>query len=76
MFMTDDQQQLEELGIDQDFTHQNTDIRMIDFYVINYLYPSSNNKYTIIGSNGTTFCCPKTVSYIKELINQKESECK
>ena len=70
MFMTYEQEQLEDLGIDQDFTDENTEIRMIELYNINFVYPSSSKGYTLIGSNGSTFCCPKSVSHVKELINQ------
>lgn len=74
MFMTEDQETLEDLGIDQDFTGENTDIRMIEFFNINFIYPSGNKKYTIIGANGETLCCPKTVKEVSQLINQKLSK--
>jgi len=60
---------------DQDFTGENTDIRMIEFFNINFIYPSGNKKYTIIGANGETLCCPKTVKEVSQLIKEsKESK--
>ena len=70
MFMTENQGALDELGIEQDFTHENTDIREVTFYNINFVYRSLSHPYTIIGSNGETFCCPKPVNEVINLINQ------
>lgn len=69
MFMTEDQETLEELGIDQDFTKENTDIRLVELYMINFIYPSFNKKYTIIGCNGETFCSPKSFIEVQRIIN-------
>jgi len=74
MFMTEDQETLDELGIDQDFTGENTDIRMIEFFNINFIYPSGNKQFTIIGCNGDIFCCPKPVKEVSQLINQNLSK--
>jgi hypothetical protein len=74
MFMTAQQEQLDELGIDQDFTDENTDIRKIEFFNINFIYPSFNKEYTIIGTNGETFCTPLKFSEVSQLINQNLSK--
>ena len=74
MFMTYEQEQLEDLGIDQDFTDENTEIRMIEFYNINFVYPSSSKEYTIIGSNGSLFCCPKPKDQVSNLIFQNNQK--
>jgi len=74
MFMTEDQETLKELGIDQDFTGENTDIRMIEFYNINFIYPSGNKQFTIIGCNGDTFCCPKPKDQVSNLIFQNNQK--
>jgi hypothetical protein len=68
MFMTDQQIQLDELGIDQQFNDKNTEIRVIEFFNINFIYPSYDGSYTIIGCNGEMFSCPKKVGEVSNLI--------
>ncbi len=68
MFMTYEQEQLDELGIDQEFDMENTDVRQIEFYSIDYIYPSSKDTYTLIGSGGETFCCPKPFKEVQKII--------
>ena len=70
MFMTPDQSQLEGLGIDQTFTPENTDIRMVEFYVINLIYSAKDKNLTWIGSNGDYYCCHKPVNQVSNLIYQ------
>lgn len=68
----DDTKLLEDVGMDDEISMDDYDIRMLTFYSISVIWPYEKGKYTALRSDGETFVCSKSFKETKQLIDENK----